>query len=475
MNNRFSILSAIGLVCLAGCTFHPREMTEMEKAFAEADSMVSHLVVPEFCTDTFNVLSFGASHDADALVNMRAINSAIDSCSSVGGGCVLIPSGEWTTGPITLKSNVNLVVPEGCHLKFSKRYEDYLPAVLTRWEGVDCFNLHPLIYAYGEINVAITGKGVIDGQGSNENWWFMKGRPQYGWHEGLISQEHMGRPRLIEADRVQTDIAERVMGIEDGLRPQLVNIYNCQNVLIEGVTLKDSPFWVIHPLMVNNLTVRGVRVEGIGPNNDGCDPESCHNVLIENCFFNTGDDCIAIKSGRNYDGRRWNRPSENVLVRNCLMQNGHGGVVLGSEISGGFKNLWVENCKMSAPELERVIRIKTSDCRGGVIENVWVRNIEVGECQEAVLKINLLYEPKEVCNRDFPPVVRNVNLENVTSKKSKYGIFIVGLPKYENVQDINVSDCKFSGVEDGNNITNAVRVNLERVEINGAFVVQKEN
>lgn len=163
--------------------------------------------------------------------------------------------------------------------------------------------------------------------------------------------------------------------------------------------------------------MRGVKVSSHGPNSDGCDPESSKNVLIENCIFDTGDDCIAIKSGRNADGRKWNVPSENIIVRNCEMKDGHGSVVVGSEISGGYKNLFVENCKMDSPNLERVIRIKTNNCRGGVIENIYVRNVEVGECREAVLKINLQYENREKCDRSFPPVVRHVYLDNVTSEK----------------------------------------------------------
>ncbi|MCQ2204987.1 MAG: glycoside hydrolase family 28 protein [Bacteroidales bacterium] len=468
MKNTYILTMACAL---ASCT-SMKQQSAIDNAFADAEAMVSAMTVPSFCTDTFNIVDFGASQSADAMDNQKAILSAIDSCNAVGGGCVFIPEGEWLTGPITLKSNVNLVVGKNAHVMFSKNYNDYLPAVLTRWEGVDCYNLKPLIYAYGAVNVGITGEGVIDGQGSVDNWWYMKGRPQYGWKEGLISQEHVGRPRLLEADRTQIPVEERVMGIEDGLRPQLINIYNCENVIIEGVTLKDSPFWVIHPLCVTNLIVRNVTIDGDGPNSDGCDPESCKNVLIEGCSFNTGDDCIAIKSGRNYDGRRWARPSENIYVRNCIMKNGHGGVVLGSEISGGYKNLWVENCKMSSPELERVIRIKTSDCRGGVIENVFVRNVEVGECQEAILKINLLYEPKEICNRNFPPVVRNVNIENIQSEKSKYGVYIVGLPGSENVSDINVKNCNFNGVESGNKVTDAIRVTYDNLLINGTAVAE---
>ena len=416
------------------------------------------------------ITAYGASEKASARENKTAINAAIEAASAKGGGKVVVPAGEWLTGPITLKSNVNLVVESGARLKFSTDYADYLPVVLTRWEGVDCYNLQPLIYAYGQHNIAITGKGVIDGQGSNEQWWYMKGRKEYGWKPGMLSQEEGGRAKLLDFDQRSVPVEERIMTLEDALRPQLINIYHCKNVLIEGVELRNSPFWVIHPLMVENMVVRQVRIDSHGPNSDGCDPESSRNILIEDCFFDTGDDCIAIKSGRNFDGRRWSKPSENIYVRNCRMKNGHGGVVIGSEISGGFRNLWVENCQMDSPELERVIRIKTSNCRGGVIENIYVRNIEVGECQEAVLKINLKYEPKEVCRREFPPVVRNVFIQEVNSKRSQFGVFIEGLDESVNVENVTVKNCNFEGVERGNKISGAKDVKLVNLSINGELI-----
>jgi len=214
-----------------------------------------------------------------------------------------------------------------------------------------------------------------------------------------------------------------------------------------------------------------VHIQNVGPNGDGCDPESCTNVLIENCFFDTGDDCIAIKSGRNADGRKWSVPSENIIVRNCTMKNGHGGVVIGSEISGGYKNLFVENCVMDSPLLDRVIRIKTSTCRGGLVENVYVRNIKVGQCKEAVLKINLVYENRENCDRSFPPVVRNVYLDNVTSTKSRYGVMITALEDLCNVYNINVTNSKFDGVAEGNFISGQTKdVKFENLYINGELV-----
>lgn len=258
---------------------------------------------------------------------------------------------------------------------------------------------------------------------------------------------------------------------EDALRPQLINLYSCHTILIEDVKLLNSPFWVIHPLFCESLVVRGVTVINDGPNGDGCDPESCKNVLIENCLFDTGDDCIAIKSGRNADGRKWNIPSENIIVRNCQMKNGHGGVVVGSEISGGYRNLFVEDCQMDSPLLDRVIRIKTSTCRGGVIENIFVRNIKVGQCKEAVLKINLQYENSEKCERGFIPIVRNVHLKNITCEKSKLGVLIVGLKDADSVYNISVEDSKFNNVSKGNNEINGARdVSFKNLYINGKLV-----
>ena len=425
------------------------------------------IVKTSFPADTLNIIDFGAVAGDASFLNTQAITAAILQCHNKGGGVVLIPEGEWMTGPITLLSNVNLHIAEKGILLFSTDYQQYMPAVLTRWEGMDCYNIHPLVYAIDASNIALTGKGTIDGQASNEIWWWMNGNPEYGWKQGMNSQKLAGRPELLRYEQTQTPVEERCFGIEGALRPQLVNFMNCTSVLIEDLTLKNSPFWVIHPVRTESLIVRGVTIKSAGPNSDGCDPESCNNVLIENCFFDTGDDCIAIKSGRNNDGRRWNIPSRNIIVRDCRMAAGHGGVVIGSEISGGYSNLFVENCEMDSPELLRVIRIKTSECRGGVIENINVRNVKVGVCSEAVLHITLNYEPGEPCVRDFPPVVRNVTLENVTSNKSKYGIYIEGLAKSVNVSDITLKNCAFNGVEQGTSITGAERVKLKKVYING--------
>lgn len=464
------------IACIAGSSLLLAKNAKKEKkedVWGSMQSVLKDIKLPQIQDKDFVVTDFGASKDSSYLWNGECINKAIKAANEQGGGRVVIPEGEWKTGPLTLLSRVNLHVSKDAKLLFTTIREHYLPVVLTRWEGIDCYTLHPLIYAYGGEDIAITGEGTIDGQANNENWWHMCGAERFGYREGMLTQraKNHGRPKLTEYEQTNTAIEERKMTLADGLRAQMINIYKCNRVLIEGVTLRNSPFWVMHPMMVNSLTVRDVKVISHGPNSDGCDPESCNGVLIERCYFDTGDDCIAIKSGRNNDGRRWGIPSQNIVVRDCHMKNGHGGVVVGSEISGGYRNLWVENCKMDSPELERVIRIKTNPCRGGVIENIYARNIDVGQCKEAVLKINLDYEPKEDCQRDFNPVVRNVQLENVTSKQSKYGVCIIGLSDVENVYDISLKNCIFDGVKDGDNIKGLVNnISYEKYYRNGQII-----
>ncbi len=430
---------------------------------------------PQFADKVYNVTKYGASPEATAADNQKAIQKTIDLCSKKGGGKVIIPAGTFKTGAIRLKSGVNLEVTKGAVVQFVFDTSLY-PIVPTRWEGLDCWNLSPLVYAYKEKDIALTGEGTLDGGGSNETWWPWCGATKYGWKEGMVSQRQPNsRPKLLKMAEDGVPMDERRFGPEHGMRPQMVNFNQCDGVLIENVTLLRSPFWVIHPLLCKNLIVRGVHVNNDGPNGDGCDPESCDGVLIENCFFNTGDDCIAVKSGRNADGRLWNKPTENIIIRNCEFQNGHGGVVIGSEISGGCRNLFAENNVMDSPELDRVIRIKTNTCRGGIVENIYARNIKVGQCGESVLKINLDYEHNEICCRGFLPTVRNINLENITCQKSKYGVQIIALDTCTNVYDINVKNCKFNGVEEGNYIKGQTRnINFNNLYINGSLSLVKQ-
>ena len=434
--------------------------------------------LPKIAERQFLITSFGAKTTATAAQNQKAINRVISLVSKKGGGKVIIPKGTWNTGAIELKSHVNLVLEEGATLHFAFEPKLY-PLVRTSWEGLACWNYSPCIYAYKATDIAITGKGTIDGGGNNDTFWQWNGSPRFGYKEGVTkeSQKLGSRSKLLKMAEDGVPFDERKFGMGYGLRPQLVNMVHCERILIKDVKMINSPFWVIHPLLSKNITVDGVYVWNEGPNGDGCDPEACENVLIQNCVFHTGDDCIAIKSGRNNDGRLWNQPSKNIIIRNCKMEDGHGGVVIGSEISGGCENVYAENCVMDSPHLERILRIKTNNCRGGQVQNINIRNVVVGQCKEAVVKINLDYERKEICYRGFEPIVNNVNVENVTCQKSDYGVLIIGRDSLENVYDINIKNCKFDGVvKEPVKITGKTRnVKFDNLVINGSLVLNKED
>ena len=469
------------------CMLTPLLATAQQWNEAQYRQIEQSIRTPKFADKAYVITKYGAKTDNTAAKNQKAIQKAIDLCSKKGGGRVVVPAGQkFLTGAIELKSGVNLEVQENAVLEFVFQPELY-PIVETSWEGLECFNLSPCVYAFKAKDIAITGKGTIDGGGSNDTWWPWNGNKRFGWKEGQTSQRNMGRPRLLQAgedgipmyDEKGKRSPERVFTEKDRLRPQLVSFNKCEGILLEDVTLLRSPFWVIHPLHSTDITVRRVKMINDGPNGDGCDPECCDRVLIEDCYFDTGDDCIAIKSGRNRDGRERNMPSKNIIIRNCEMKNGHGGVVVGSEISGGCQNVYAHDCVMDSPELERVLRIKTNSCRGGVIENINMRNIKVGVCKEAVLKINTDYEPKEICCRGYYPTVRNVLMENVTCQKSQYGVMIVG---YEadslsyTVNHITVRNCKFDGVygKPLYQIGKAEDVKYEDLIINGSLVLQEK-
>lgn len=307
-------LPGLLLLLLFSCTPQDEVQKAWDTLYPEIEKSIS---APGFKDKDYPITDFGAVANDPDFLNHEAINTAIETCSTEGGGRVVVPAGIWHTGPITLKSNVNLHLSESATLLFTSDTQ-YYPFVLTRWEGLDCYNFQPMIYAYGETNIGLTGRGSIDGGADNQNWWPMSGKEVYGWEEGMISQK-TGRPKLLEWSENNVPLEERRLTPEDGLRPQLVHFYRCDNVLIEDLSLLRSPFWVLHPLMCKNVTVRGVYIENDGPNGDGCDPESCDGVLIENCHFNTGDDYIAIKSGRNNDGRKWGIPSQNMIDRKSVV------------------------------------------------------------------------------------------------------------------------------------------------------------
>ncbi len=451
------------LIVTSGCS----AQQSGEQGWKDLPSLLKKIVPPTFANRDYSIINFGAKADGKTDC-LPAIKSAISKCNKEGGGRVIIPAGTYfVKGPIHLLSNVNLHLDDNAVVKFSTNDDDYLPVVLTRFEGVELMNYSPLIYANGQINIAVTGKGVLDGQADNDHWWNWTGSKRFGWKEGMPSQhDKENEPKLMEMAARSVPVSDRVFGKGHYMRPTMIEFYNSKNILIQDVTLINAPFWLIHPTLSQNITIDGVTTNSLGPNNDGCDPESCSDVIIKNCSFTDGDDCIAIKSGRDEDGRRVNVPSKNIIVQNCQMKDGHGGVVIGSETSGGVENVYAENCVMSSPNLERAIRIKSNACRGGIMKNFYFRNIKVGEVREAVFKINMVYEKEKAAKCHFPPTLTGVYVKNVTSQKSKYGIYVEGLES-KPVKDISILDCNFKNVEKEYFVKDAENLNVENTEVNG--------
>jgi len=384
----------------------------------QVPEILSRIKPPQFPDNDFKITDFGAVGDGKTDCT-EAFKKAIATANQAGGGRVVVPAETFLTGPIHLKSDVNLYVSEGAVVKFSTDPNHYMPVVYTRFEGVEVMNFSPLLYAYEQKNIAVTGKGILDGQASNENWW------------GCRSAQGRNVNASREMGEAGVPVEERIFGLGKELRPNMIQPYKCKNILIEGVTFKNSPMWHIHPVLSKNITVRNVRVIGHGPNNDG---------------------------------RRVNVPSENIIVRNCEMKDGHGGVVIDSEMTGGAMNVFAENCKMDSPNLDRALRIKTNSVRGGTVENVYMRNVTIGEVAEAVLKINFFYGEGD--KGKFTPTVRNINMENVTSKKSRYALSINGYERSP-ITDVTLKNCTFDNVERESKLVGIKNLTLENVKING--------
>lgn len=443
-------LKGVGPFILAGIEL--QKLTSPSRSgWQTVDTILARIRPPVFPDRDFPITAHGALPGTDATAAIRA---AIDACHTAGGGRVVIPPGDWPTGPIHLKSHVNLHVGKGATLRFSTDSTRY-PLVFTRWEGSECMNHSALIYACDQQDIAITGEGTLDGQADWDTWWSWNDK-----RKGKPTRQQAARDRLVGMNASGVPPEQRVFGEGSFLRPNFIQFIRCRNILIEGVSVIRSPMWEIHPVLSENITVRKVSVTSHGTNNDGCDPESCRDVLIEDCLFDTGDDCIAIKSGRNNDGRRVNRPSENIVIRRCTMKDGHGGVVLGSEISGSIRNVFIEDCNMDSPNLDRALRFKSNAVRGGTLENVFMRNVRIGQVAEAVLAIDLLYE--EGADGPHPPVVRNIHLENITSEASPRVLLVRGFPAAV-IDSISIRNSTFQGIREADVIEHAAPVRFDNV------------
>ena len=426
----------------------------------EMEQIRKQIKTPKFAAREFLITKYGAIGDGKTL-NTEAFKKAIETCNKSGGGRVIVPLGNFLTGAIYLKSNVELHLVDSAKIVFSVDPKDY-PIVFTRWEGMELMNYSSLIYAYGETNIAITGNGLLDGGASYKNWW--------SWNAERPAKQVKARNILHEMNHQKTDARTRIFGDSSFLRPNFIQPYNCKNILISGVKMINSPMWNVNPVLCENVIVDDVKIIAHGPNTDGVDPESCKNVLIRNCYFDTGDDCIAIKSGRDEDGRTIGKPAENHIIENCEMKDGHGGVVIGSEISGGAKNIYAINCVMDSPNLDRILRIKTSSSRGGIIENVFMKDVKVGTYKDAAVTCNMFYEQPG----NFMPTIRNIWVENLEVEKGgNFGVF-VNAYKESPVQNLKMVNCNIKGVKTPMKIDYVTNMQFENVKINGQVVTAPE-
>ncbi|HEY4788889.1 MAG TPA: glycoside hydrolase family 28 protein [Bacteroidales bacterium] len=457
-NTSYSFLKLVVLVGFitfgAGCH---QQTNNVSQGWDNADKIVKSIVIPVFRDKDYKVTDFGAK--ADGKTDAKpAFTKAIDACNFDGGGRVVVPSGTYfLNGPLHLKSDVNLYLSEGARLEFSTDTNAYLPMVLTKWEGTELFNYSPFIYAYQCNNIAITGKGVIDGNGSVT---FAPWRLKQDADQQLIRK--MGNDSV--------PVYKRVFGPGHYLRPCMIQPFGCKNVLIEGITIYDSPFWIIHPVFCTNVTVRNVAIYSENTNNDGFDPESTTNALLENCNFRTGDDGIAIKSGRDADGWRVGQPTENIVVRNCTFRSSlANGLCIGSEMSGGVRNVYIENCKIRNAVVG--IIFKSNLDRGGYIEDIKIRNIVVDSSKNAFLYFRTNYHGYRGGN--FPPRIQDISLENITCNYvEKMGISAIGMPASK-LKNIRLKDITVNKAGTVKEIQYTEDFTMKNVKINGELLPEK--
>lgn len=413
----------------------------------KADSIVNQILLPVFPQFEVNVKNLGAKGDSTTN-NKPFFDKAMASCRKNNGGTITVPKGTYLlNGPIHFVSNVELKLEKGAKIKFSDNPQHYLPLVLTSWEGTMLYNYSPMIYAYNCNNIGITGEGTVDGEG-HKTWNAFK------------AKETEGKKRSREMNHNNVPVTDRKFGEGYYLRPQLIQFFNCSKILIENIKIEDSPFWCLHLLKSKNITVRGLAYQSHNYNNDGIDPEYSENVLIENITFDNADDNIAIKSGRDHEGRANSAtPSQNIVIRNCKFKGLHG-VVLGSEMSAGIQNIYVENCKTTG-YLKRGIYLKTNADRGGFIKNIFVRNIQLDEVEDC-LYITSNYHGE---GKGFPSNISNVFFSDITcNKASQAGIVIQGYPELK-IKNIYLNNITITSAKNAISNTNAENVVLNEVII----------
>lgn len=445
-NTQQILISALLMSLLSICSSMAVNpvMTELASIYKELPFVMQKVATPVFPKRTVSIRTFGAVSDGRTL-NTEAISKAINSVSEAGGGTVLIPEGLWLTGPIELKSNVRLHTQKRTVVVFTSDFSQY-PMVRTFYEGMEGWRTKSPLYARNAINIAVTGEGVFEGNG--DAWRPIKKNnvSVFQWREfvssgGVLSaDETVWYPSQSAMDGSYNKVdpkfrsMEEAMTIKDFLRPVMVNLVQCKNILIEGPTFRNSPAWCLHPVLCEQLTIRGVTVvnESWASNGDALDVESCKNVLIADCSFDAGDDGICMKSGKDAEGRKRGVPTENVIIYNCRVYNGHGGFVVGSEMSGGVRNVFLKNCEFIGTD--NGLRFKSTRGRGGLVENIYISNINMVNIKSDAILYDLYYGGKLktdeiVAVDETTPSFRNIHMKNIVCHGAKRAALFQGLPE----------------------------------------------
>ena len=398
---------------------------------------------------TCRVTDYGAIGDGKAK-NTTSFRKAILDCAERGGGKVIVPAGVWLTGPIELLSNIDLVLEKNAEVRFSTDFSDYLPPVFGRFEGIEYYNFSPMVYANHAQNIAITGEGVLNGQG--EAWW------DFSWDSDIGHLYAMGKR--------DDPVTKRVFATAPkGLRPAFIEFANCNRVLMDGVKIVKGPMWTIHPLYSQNVILKNLDVNTApGPSTDGIVIDSSKNVLADNITLATGDDAITIKSGRDTDGRRVDISSENIVLQNLNVIDAHGAVAIGSEMSADVRNVLAKNINIK--DAQYAFRVKSNQQRGGAAENIWMKDVKVNSLSEALIQLNTDYEKGSVGYTDFSPTFKNIHFENIACSATKDSINIFGLSSdLDAINNLTFQNIKVDYSRHGPQIQNAKNIQLDNISV----------
>ena len=471
------MLWLVAICILTACTPNTRDDFSYQKAkkleaagWAQVPAILERIVPPTFPSHEFLITDYGAVGDS-VTNSLPALAQAIAACHKAGGGKVVVPAGQfYMAGPIHLKSNVHLYLSAGARLFFTDDHAQYLPAVKVRWEGTVCYNFSPLVYAYQQTNIAITGEGEIDGAGRD---WSKKWRKRQKPEKAVLRK--MGNDTIPVAQRVFGNgfLDLDGDGLDDGygdgklhyLRPSLVMFYECENILLEGVHFKNSPFWTIHPVFSKNMTIKNINVFGNALNDDGIDPDSCEDVLIEGCRVATHDDAISIKAGRDQDA--WHRPgSKNIIIRNNTLLSGVNALCIGSEMSGGVRNIFAENNTIA--DGKHALNFKCNLDRGGQVEKIYIRNTSIKSCDEALFIFRMDYHGYR--GNHFPTKFNDFYVSGITCGKVVDKPFkIVGVAE-EPISRILLDDINVQEAGGENQIAHVSDLVFNDVKANGTTV-----